>query len=83
MPMPKLASPSDRPSGPLQGRGSSVLLRIAESGRRVAAVSLDRLTLTLDVENLLSVVSAAEQQAMEAMGIDLSNSLVIVLAKAN
>ena len=47
------------------------------------SISGDRLTLTLDVENLLSVVSAAEQQAMEAMGIDLSNSLVIVLAKAN
>ena len=46
-------------------------------------ISGDRLTLTLDVEELLAVVSAEEQQAMEQMGIDLSNSLVIVLVRAD
>ena len=47
------------------------------------SISGDRLTLTLDVEELLAVVSAEEQQAMEQMGIDLSNSLVIVLIRTN
>jgi hypothetical protein len=47
------------------------------------SISGDRLTLTLDVEDLLAVVSEAEQQAMQQMGIDLSNSLVIVLVRAN
>ncbi len=47
------------------------------------SISGDRLTLTLDVEELLAVVSAEEQQAMEQMGIDLSNSLVIVLVRAD
>ena len=60
---------------------------IMEEGEEVTpltyVISGDRLTLTLDLEESLTVVSAEERQAMEQMGIDLSSSLVIVLVRAD